>query len=89
MAFIYLDHEDDGRIRCTVHHGIRPPKVRHFSAAQKKEAVTFAESHLGKRSGMVVSTLDMTPAQLDEYRAKTERLAAMLDRKEPAHGQQA
>src|SRR5258708_11103325 len=65
MTDIYTDRDGD-EIVVRVCRGISPTKERRFTDRAAAEA--FANSKLGKRSGMIVSTLDMTPAQLSAHR---------------------
>lgn len=68
MADVYIDREANGAITVTVCSGMSEPKKRTF--ADRAMAEQFANSKLGKRSGMILSTLDMTPEQLAARRAR-------------------
>lgn len=68
MADVYVDRTHDDRIKVTVCRGASPPRVAYF--AVQRSAMEFAGRNLGKRSGMILSTLDMTPEQLAAHRAR-------------------
>lgn len=72
MADVYIDRDDD-RIKVTVCRGASPSRVTYF--AVRRNAEDFAMRQLGKRSGMICSTLDMTPEQLAAHRARQARAA--------------
>lgn len=74
MADIYVDRADDGKITVKVCRGMSEPKTKIF--ADRAEAERFATASMGKRSGMILSTLDMTSDQLARHKAKTERMKA-------------
>ena len=77
MAWVYVDWADDGRIKVAVVTGARTRET-FFAAADRAAADAFAMSKMGR--GSVLSTLDMTPAQLEAHKARMVREAALLAR---------
>jgi hypothetical protein len=67
MAWVYLDRTDEGRFSVRVMTGAYGDKTKVFDA--RSEAEGFANKKMG-RSGMVVSSLDMTTEQLARARGQ-------------------
>lgn len=76
MAHVYIDRTEEGRISVRVMTGLRGDKTTTFD--DRAEAERFAEAKMGKRNGMVVSTLDMTSDQMAEHKARKARIDALL-----------
>jgi len=75
MANIEIDLSDDETlIRVSVMSGMTI-KVSHFGT--RADAERFAYSKMG-RKGCVMSTLDMTPAQLAAHKERQARSAAIM-----------
>lgn len=75
MAHLQMDREDDGKIAVSW-HTINGRKVRRF--ADRKEAETYAIAKMGK-TGSIIDTLDMTPEQLAEQKAREARARALME----------
>jgi hypothetical protein len=84
MADVYIDRVEGGKIEVKVYRGMSAPKIKLFDERAAAEA--FALANMGKRTGMVLSTLDMTPEQLARHRIKQDRIAALMAGQHPDDG---
>lgn len=78
MAYVYIDRigaHDAVRVQVSWFAGAAPKKSKTFDC--RGEAEQFAIRKMG-RSGCILSTLDMTPEQLADHRAREARAAALL-----------
>jgi hypothetical protein len=76
MKIIEIDREGEAHFRVTWSQGIAAPRSRLFDSRDAAEA--FAMSKMGKRSGTIISTLDMSAEQLAANKARKARAAAIL-----------
>lgn len=74
MKFIYLDRAGECDFRVSWYTGAKKVE-RLFDSRDAAES--FAVHKMGK-TGAIISTLDMTPEQLAEHKARDERFRASL-----------
>lgn len=72
---IEINREGECHFRVTWMQGAQAPKSRLFDSRDAAES--FANAKMGAR-GCIISTLDMTPAQLAAEQARKQRSAALL-----------
>lgn len=76
MANVWVDREGECDFRVSWVSGAQPIKSRLFDSRDAAEG--FAASKLGRRSGCVVSTLDMSAEQWAAEMARRARAATFL-----------
>jgi hypothetical protein len=77
---IYVDRTDAGGFTVRILSGARGDRTHKFT--DRKEALAFAESKMG-RSGMIADTTLMTDEQLKAHRAREARARALLAEMKP------
>lgn len=79
MAYVFIDRDGaDIVVRVA-----RLAATKEWRFVDRAKAERFAASKLGKRSGMLVSTLDMTAEQLAAHREREARARKLLEEVRP------